>query len=140
MITRPMGSTGPDARRLEPDPETTAELEESTESLAPAPNASVAELWRMTPGLYLLDGTAIYGPHSIAERNATYEVEEYSPSWVLIGDDGGGAGYLMRRQGTAAGRDNEVYRLDLGALSDDVEAEGEYVTDDLCSWLAGLGR
>ncbi|RIQ14405.1 hypothetical protein [Jiangella rhizosphaerae] len=99
----------------------------------------MAELWRMTPGLYLANGTAIYGPHSICERNTTYEVEEYSPGWVLIGDDGGGAGYLMRRQGTVGGRDGEVYRLDLGALSDDVKADGEYVTDDLCRWLAASG-
>lgn len=55
--------------------------------LAAAPNPTIAGLWRMTPGLYLNDGTAIYGPHSIAERNETYE---YVPGWVLIGDDGGG--------------------------------------------------
>jgi hypothetical protein len=124
---------------LNPDPETTAELAASTEPLAAAPNSAVADLWRMTPGLYLPDGTAIYGPHSIAERNETYEVAEYAPGWVLIGDDGGGLGYLMRAAaGPARGREAaEVYRLDLGALSEDVEADGEFVTDDLCGWLAG---
>ncbi|MEV0609571.1 hypothetical protein AB0I61_24700 [Polymorphospora rubra] len=30
----------------------------------------------------------------------------------------------------------EVFRLDLGALSPDVGTDGDYVTDDLCGWLA----
>lgn len=75
---------------LDPDPVATAELAEVSEPLAPPPNVTMARLWRRTPGLYLLDGTAIYGPHSIRERNETYEAAEYCPEWVLIGDDGGG--------------------------------------------------
>ncbi|GAA2044803.1 hypothetical protein [Polymorphospora rubra] len=82
----------------------------------------MAELWRTTPGLCLPDGTRIYGPHEITERNSTHEVAGYTPGRVLVGDDSGGAGYLMRRTGTAPspapGRSGaEIFRLDLGALS-----------------------
>ena len=108
---------------------------------ATAPNPSVVELWRTTPGLCLSDGTTVYGPHSLAERNATYEVDLYAPGWVLVGDDSGGLGYLMRAPGpdfsAATAREaSEVVALDLGALCPDVAAEGEYVTDDLVGWLA----
>lgn len=127
------------------DPETTAELAEHSGPLATAPHPAMATLWEITPGLYLADGSAIYGPHSLAERNDTYEVAEYSPGWVLIGDDGGGSGYLMRRVGTESGtethdgdaRRGEVYLLDLGALCPDIAAEGELITRDLVAWLTG---
>jgi hypothetical protein len=84
---------------------------------------------------------AIYGPHSLAERNTTYEVAEYAPGWVLIGDDGGGHGLLMRASGPAfapatARQAAEVYRLELGALCPDVATKGEFVTDDLIGWLS----
>lgn len=107
----------------------------------PAPNPSVADLWRATPGLHLPDGTAVYGPHSLAERNTTFEVARYAPGWVLVGDDGGGRGLLMRESGPgfdpAAGRESaEVVLLDLGALCPEVAAEGEFLTDDLVGWLA----
>lgn len=128
-----------------PDPETTAELVEHTGALAIAPHPAVAALWEITPGLYLPDGSAIYGPHSLTERNDTYEVAEYSPGWVLIGDDGGGSGYLMRSVGAGSGegmpdggpRRGEVYLLDLGALCPDIAAEGELITTDLVAWLTG---
>jgi hypothetical protein len=126
---------------LEPDPEATTELGEASEPPASPPNITMARLWRMTPGLYLPDGTTIYGPHSIGERNETYEVAEYCPGWVLIGDDGGGNGYLMRATGNAfdpaQGRDAfDVYVVDHGALADGIAVVGEFVTDDLLGWLA----
>ena len=128
-----------------PDPETTTELAEHSGPLAAAPHPALAALWELTPGLYLPDGSAIYGPHSLAERNETYEVAEYSPGWALIGDDGGGRGYLMRAVGTAPGSGapdgdpprGEVYLLDLGAPCPDIAAEGELVTTDLVAWLTG---
>ncbi len=125
---------------LDPDPVATAELAEVSEPLAPPPNVTMARLWRRTPGLYLLDGTAIYGPHSIRERNETYEAAEYCPEWVLIGDDGGGRGYLMRATGNvfdpAQGGDaSDVYLVDHGALTEHIEKVGEFVTGDLLGWL-----
>ncbi|ROR93499.1 uncharacterized protein DUF4303 [Salana multivorans] len=108
----------------------------------PAPVPALAELWRTCPGGLLLDdGTTVYGPDDLAERNETFEVAEYAPGWVLVGDDSGGSGYLMRRPGPrddpAEGRAAaEVFRLGLGALTEDVATAGEFVTDDLVGWLA----
>jgi len=106
-----------------------------------APNPAMADLWAVTPGLLRDDGTCIYGPDDIAERNATFEVELYAPGWVLIGDDRGGSGYLMRAVGphfdAGTGRSGaEVFCLDLGALSARVAEDGDFVTDDLVGWLA----
>ncbi|MFF3953056.1 hypothetical protein ACFYY1_07600 [Streptomyces sp. NPDC001890] len=100
--------------------------------LRDGPNPAVARLWRSTPGVLLDNGVHIYGPHLIQERNETFEVPLYAPGWVLVGDDSGGDGLLMRRHG----RDRvSVYRLGLGAVREDVAAEGEPVTDDLLGWL-----
>ncbi|MEU0492796.1 DUF4303 domain-containing protein [Nocardiopsis sp. NPDC006139] len=118
-----------------------AELAGHRGGLAPAPNPSVADLWRTTPGLHLADGTAVYGPHTLAERNAAFEVARHAPGWVLVGDDGGGRGLLMREAGPdfdpATGRESaEVVLLDLGALCPGVADEGEFLTDDLVGWLS----
>lgn len=100
--------------------------------LGDGPNPTIARLWRFTPGVLLPDGVLVYGPQAIRERNETYEVREYAPDWVLIGDDSGGSGLFMRRHG----RDRtSVFRLDLGAIEPDVERGGERVTDDLIGWL-----
>lgn len=105
-----------------------------------APNHAMAELWRSCAGFVAPDGTAVYGPADLEERNETFEVARYAPGWVLVGDDSGGRGLLMRATGPGfsptTGRDAaEVFALDLGALCDDVPAEGEFVTDDLIGWL-----
>lgn len=100
--------------------------------LKDGPNPSIARLWRSTPGALLPNGVVIYGPHIIRERNNTYEVREYAPDWVLIGDDSGGRGLFMRRHG----RDRaSVYRLDLGIIEQDIEGIGELLTDDLINLL-----
>lgn len=105
------------------------------------PNPTLADLWEMTPGWYAADGTGLYGPHSWAERNTTYEVDTYAPAWVLVGDDSGGGGYFMRRGplrfDPAEGRRlAEVFWLDLGVGSADIATDGAFVTDDLIGWAA----
>ncbi|MER7167962.1 SMI1/KNR4 family protein [Micromonospora sp. NPDC000207] len=101
--------------------------------LGDGPNPTIAHLWRHTPGVLRDDGVLVYGPHLIGERNATFEVPAYAPGWVLVGDDSGGTGLLMRRHG----RDRtSVWALDLGAISEDVTEDGEFVTDDLVTWLS----
>jgi hypothetical protein len=112
---------------------------------ATAPVPALAALWRISCGVLLDDGTHIYAPDEIGERNETFEVLEYAPGWVLVGDDSGGGGYLMRAAGSefdpADGRlAAEVYRLGLGALTEDVADAGEFVTDDLIGWLAARQR
>ncbi len=106
-----------------------------------APVPALAALWQVSLGVLLNDGTRVYAPDEIDERNATLEVPEYAPGWVLVGDDSGGNGYLMRRAqpqfDPAEGRAvAEVFRIDLGALTQNIADAGEFVTDDLVGWLA----
>lgn len=131
--------------QLPVDEETAGEPAGHAGEPAPAPNPWVAELWRAelwrtVSDLRLPDGTTVYGPHSLTERNTTFEVAEYAPGWVLVGDDSGGRGYLMRATGpefaaVTARAGSEVWCLGLGALCPEVTAEGEFVTDDLIGWL-----
>ncbi|MEO3976595.1 SMI1/KNR4 family protein [Streptomyces sp. CAU 1734] len=106
--------------------------------LGDGPNPSVARLWRSTPGVLLPGGVLIYGPHSLRERNETFGIARRAPHWTLVGDDGGGVGFFMRRHG----RDrSSVYPLGLGAVDGDIAASGEPVTDDLTAWVdAGCPR
>ncbi|MGE7433008.1 MULTISPECIES: hypothetical protein [Kitasatospora] len=94
----------------------------------------LTRLWRCTPGLQFPDGVVVYGPQDLPERNETYEVGEYQPDWVLIGDDSGGRGLFMRRAG---GDRPSVYSLGLGDGDRDIDRPGvgEWVTDDLLGWL-----
>lgn len=110
-----------------------------TSALGPAPLPVLTRLWRTTPGVLLPNGVVVYGPQDIVERNETYEVAEYQPDWVLIGDDSGGRGLFMRRAGGTPGA---VYSLDLGAGDNDIDSPGvgEWVTDDLLGWLAAGGE
>ncbi|GAB2950664.1 hypothetical protein GCM10027280_43910 [Micromonospora polyrhachis] len=102
--------------------------------LGDGPTPALARLWRSTPGVLLPNGVMIYGPQIITERNETYEVDDYAPHWVLIGDDSGGGGLFMRRHG----RDRaSVHHLDFGAISSDTVAASEKVADDLLVWLRG---
>ncbi|MEV6930228.1 hypothetical protein AB0M46_37895 [Dactylosporangium sp. NPDC051485] len=64
------------------------------------------------PFIYPLDG--------IVERNATFEISEYGPDLVLIGDDGGGRGFFIVRGDPDP--DPDLLAIDLGAVGSD---EGE---------------
>ncbi|MFJ9434151.1 hypothetical protein ACIRQY_31465 [Streptomyces sp. NPDC101490] len=100
--------------------------------LREGPNPAVARLWRATPGLRLPDGGILHGPHVFRARNDAWEVRRYAPHWVLVGEEGGGAGLFMRRHG----RDrSSLYRLPPGALRDDPEDRGERLAPDLFAWL-----
>ena len=60
----------------------------------------------------IADHILLYGLDSILERNSTYRVQEQLPNWFAIGDDSGGAAFLMTFDGT-----NAVYRQGFGAFS-----------------------
>ncbi|MFB6888020.1 hypothetical protein ACFCX4_01725 [Kitasatospora sp. NPDC056327] len=104
------------------------------------PNPAVARLWRATPGVRLPDGGTLYGPHTLRARNDAREVPASAPHWVLVGEDGGGAGLFMRRHG----RDrSSLYRVPAGPLRGDLADGGELLSTDLFTWLdrpTGPGR
>ncbi|MET8826296.1 SMI1/KNR4 family protein [Streptomyces sp. NPDC004610] len=105
--------------------------------LREGPNPAVARLWRATPGLRLPDGGALLGPHTFHARNDAWEVPGRAPHWVLVGEDGGGAGLFMRRHG----RDrSSLYRLAPGPPPSDVADQGEWLAADLFDWLDLLPR
>jgi hypothetical protein len=55
------------------------------------------DLLKTANGLQMLNVVSLilYSTDEIEERNLTYEVKDYLPGWVLIGDDGGGRGVLL---------------------------------------------
>ena len=71
------------------------------------------------------DGLMIYAPDQIAERNQTYEVAQYLPGHLMIGDDSGGRGVLLDGSGA-------VWICDMGAL--DTECR-ELLATHLVQWL-----
>ncbi|MFE3072496.1 SMI1/KNR4 family protein [Streptomyces sp. NPDC059247] len=100
--------------------------------LREGPNPAVARLWRATPGLRLPDGGTLYGPHVLRARNDAWEVRTHAPHWVLVGEEGGGAGLFMRRHG----RDrSSLYRLAPGALRGGGADHGEPLAADLFVWI-----
>jgi len=77
-------------------------------------------------------GVTVYSSEDIGERNATYEVALYAPGFLLVGDDGGGLGFLVR----ADDPDSAVFSSGLGDLE---PADFEIVSASFPEWLASLG-
>lgn len=107
-------------------------------------NPTIAELWRSMPGVLHPDGLTVHGPHRFSEANAAHDVPHLAPRWVLVGEDGEGAGLFMRRHG----RDRtSLHRLDLATFAESrpgeggsrIEADGEVLTTDLLGRLGLLG-
>ncbi|MFJ7662768.1 hypothetical protein ACIQXW_10240 [Lysinibacillus sp. NPDC097162] len=70
------------------------------------------EFWKSYSEVSFENGVNIYGLDIATERNRLYEVSTYAPEYILIGDDGGGQGLFIKKNG-----DLNVYYQDLGALS-----------------------
>ncbi|MBB5784622.1 hypothetical protein [Nonomuraea jabiensis] len=94
--------------------------------------APLLALWSVRDGLLTESGVAVYSAGDIGERNATYEVARYAPGFLLVGDDSGGRGFLVR----ADDPDSAVFSSGLG----DLEPAGfDIVSADLASWIESLG-
>lgn len=73
------------------------------------------KLLLVSDGLSIGGGLLIYGSEILVERNKTWEVAEYMPGFVAIGDSGAGEVFLMRLDSS----DRSVYVVDSGVM--DVE-------------------
>ncbi|MFF2350576.1 hypothetical protein ACFVVL_12410 [Kitasatospora sp. NPDC058115] len=93
--------------------------------------APLAALWRVTDGLMTEAGVTVYPAGCIGERNATYEVARYAPGFVLVGDDSGGRGFLLRTDDPGSA----VYASDLGDLE---PGDFEVESADFASWIESL--
>ena len=60
------------------------------------------------------DLVLLYSRDDLPERNETFEIQTYLPEFVLIADDSGGRGILLRRS-----KESAVYIADLGGLQPD---------------------
>jgi hypothetical protein len=90
---------------------------------------AVTTLWQESDGASFPEtGVVLYSTADIAERNTTYEVAEYAPDLILIGDDSGGNGFLMH----ATAESTEVLKIDLGAIG---STEGIVLATDLIAWI-----
>ncbi|MER5637228.1 hypothetical protein ABT095_09735 [Kitasatospora sp. NPDC002227] len=86
----------------------------------------------LPPGGLLTDaGIAVHPAAERPERNETYEVARYAPGFVLIGDDSGGRGFLLRTDDPYS----PVFSTDLGDLD---PADFTLEAPDLPGWLASL--
>ncbi len=77
---------------------------------------SYVQLLGEANGLMLESGMSIYSTIDLVERNDTFEVQEYAPGFIAIGDDSGGMCILIR---VSTG---EVFSVDQGSMDpDDME-------------------
>ncbi len=54
----------------------------------------------------------IYSKGFIKQRNEDYEIEEYLPDFIMIGDDGGGVAILIKKS------DQSIYASGMGTLDE----------------------
>lgn len=93
--------------------------------------APLVALWKVTDGLITDAGVTVYSAGCIGERNTTFEVTQYAPGFVLIGDDSGGRGFLLHADDPCFA----VFSSDLGDLGpEDFEVESV----DFASWIESL--
>ena len=68
----------------------------------------------------------LYASDSLVERNETYEVKQYCPGFITIGDDGGGRAIMLSLS------DSSIHVVGHGVMS----AEWmEPIADSFPSWL-----
>ncbi|PHV12240.1 SMI1/KNR4 family protein [Chitinimonas sp. BJB300] len=77
-------------------------------------------------GFALKNGLIVYPTAEIFERNETFEVTEYAPGYLAIGDDSGGRAILISIEG------NGVYLVDQGSMDPD---EFELLSPTLSDWI-----
>jgi len=94
-------------------PSTDADIAEIELALGVKLRGAYANYLKFTTEFPRGDGLLLYGADAIVERNNTFGVQEYLPRFVLIGDDSGGRGFLVK---DALLSDARVYFSDLGCL------------------------
>lgn len=89
-----------------------AELNSIEAALGVTLPTAYRELMRYSNGALLDSGVSIYSVDDLVERNTTYEVLEYCPGFLLVGDDSGGRGFLIDLKDDAG----RIYGSGLGDL------------------------
>jgi SMI1 / KNR4 family (SUKH-1) len=90
---------------------------------------SYVELLKLSNGLHALnDRVVLFSASELDERNSTYEVGEYAPGWVMIGDDSGGRAILLNARQDPIG----VFIVGTGSMVPD---DAEQLAPTIESWL-----
>ena len=69
----------------------------TAQQLSINPGSWITRFWWSCDGAMIEDLVKIYSTDEIAERQQTYEIAEYFPEYLLIGDDSGGRLILVDR-------------------------------------------
>lgn len=92
---------------------------------------TLTQLLKLSDGFLTPGGISVYGTEDLGERNATYELPEFCPGYLLIGDNSGGKGFLMKLDSA----ESTVFSSGLG----DLEVAGFVVESaSLETWVDGL--
>lgn len=81
-----------------------------------------------TNGFALNNGVTVYPAEDVLERNETFEVREYAPGFLAIGDDSGGLSILVDLA------TQEVFSVDQGSMDPD---DMEHLADSIQAWVSG---
>ena len=84
----------------------------AVQQLSLKPGSWITGFWSSCDGAMIEDLVKIYSTDEIAERQQTYEIEDYFPGYLLIGDDSGGRLILVDRSAI-----ERFYLLDSGCPS-----------------------
>ena len=68
----------------------------------------------------------------VADRNRDYEVQEYLPGYVMIGDDGGGVALLMKDQ------ERTVFEVGMGSMDEETMQQSADSLEQLLVEFGGL--
>lgn len=74
-------------------------------------------------------GVKLYSIDEIQERNETYEVSEYLPGYVAVGDDSGGNLFLMKADSSS----QTIYISDSGSLL--LDENEDVLCDNFIEWI-----
>ncbi|AMO92827.1 hypothetical protein CFter6_0096 [Collimonas fungivorans] len=112
-------------------PASQVEIDQMRQQLGRPVPAQLEDFYRSTNGFITPQGATLYDTASMLERNTTYEISTYCPEYLLVGDDSGGRGFLMRSESD----DLSIYSSDLGDLGpEDFEQEAASLQD----WISSL--
>lgn len=97
----------------------------------PLPAAYVA-LVTVYNGGFTPSSLSILEVGEIVQRNADYEVSEYMPGYLMIGDDGGGTAILLNEG------DGRIYEVDMGVMDESEATLSAHSLDELLEFGTGL--
>src|SRR5438105_13211197 len=92
----------------------------------PLPEPYRAYLCRLEDDRLIGDTVLLYGRSSFVERNETFETKKYCPQHVTIGDDSGGAQFILSLA------DGRIALVDAGSMAPELARS---VADDFETWL-----